>query len=854
MEQDEGPGSGQNPTQKSRRNRARSWELERRREGPVLSAWQRSGEPRSREQSSREGPQLRAQPRPQQLRRRRNRVQQPRGPEGFGPSVQKKPGSPRQLQAQPGGEREPSLSACHGSSKPGADRSQGWCKGAPGSPELENAATQLSLLLLLLLLGGSARAARGHERGQGPQQPFEMLYNRGVEAFSAGDFQAAVRYLEQALSSRRRLREERLRCRLECGARAPLRTARGGGPAWELRFLRALLERARCVRRCERADEDSGCGEHCAAASARVLSRSPEDVSLDFQKRMPYSYLQQAYSQTNQMEKAAEAAYTFLMANPEHMAVPSHDENTETVAGTKLVDREAQPHLEHYRDAVEFYEADNFQSAIESFEQALKEYFVADRECRVLCEWSQSYGDYDNLAKTDGFYEVIAGLYSQRLICEHDCVRELATWPGQLSPIENFLPLHFDYLQFSYYQVGNYVKALECARAYLLFHPDDEDVQDNVKYYESVLEESMDPQTIKPREDATIFMKRHRLESELITSAVVHLGIPYTEQNYWTHGGGRQEEPQVLSEMGSRMTEAPEQSVGKQPVPRLERDLREGGPLLYSHVKFVYNSEQLNGTQRMLLDNVLSEEECRELQSMTSRIMLAGSGYQGEVSPLTPNEKFEGATILRALKFGYEGRVPLKSARLFYDVSEKARKIVQSYFMLNSTLYFSFTHLVCRTPLSGSKHQLGHFFLPVCFPNGFYQPQNRDDLSHPIHADNCFLDSDTNECWKEFPLAARDYSAILYMNEDFEGGEFIFTSMDSQTVTASIKPKCGRMVSFSSGRENPHGVKAVTKGQRCAVALWFTLDPLYRELERLQADEMIRQWNHEQGINPKDEL
>lgn len=49
-------------------------------------------------------------------------------------------------------------------------------------------------------------------------------------------------------------------------------------------------------------------------------------------------------------------------------------------------------------------------------------------------------------------------------------------------------------------------------------------------------------------------------------------------------------------------------------------------------------------------------------------------------------------------------------------------------------------------------------------------------------------------------------------------------------LQASIKPKCGRMISFSSGGENPHGVKAVTKGQRCAVALWFTLDPLYREL------------------------
>lgn len=68
------------------------------------------------------------------------------------------------------------------------------------------------------------------------------------------------------------------------------------------------------------------------------------------------------------------------------------------------------------------------------------------------------------------------------------------------------------------------------------------------------------------------------------------------------------------------------------------------------------------------------------------------------------------------------------------------------------------------------------------------------------------------------------------------------------------------MISFSSGGENPHGVKAVTKGQRCAVALWFTLDPLYRELERIQADEVIaildqeQQGKHELNINPKDEL
>lgn len=70
------------------------------------------------------------------------------------------------------------------------------------------------------------------------------------------------------------------------------------------------------------------------------------------------------------------------------------------------------------------------------------------------------------------------------------------------------------------------------------------------------------------------------------------------------------------------------------------------------------------------------------------------------------------ANVLLFLQFGYEGRVPLKSARLFYDISEKARKIVESYFMLNSTLYFSYTHLVCRTALSGeiSESELVPFY------------------------------------------------------------------------------------------------------------------------------------------------
>ena len=56
-----------------------------------------------------------------------------------------------------------------------------------------------------------------------------------------------------------------------------------------------------------------------------------------------------------------------------------------------------------------------------------------------------------------------------------------------------------------------------------------------------------------------------------------------------------------------------------------------------------------------------------------------------------------------------------------------------------------------------------------------------------------------------------------------------------------MSPKCGRLVAFSAGKENMHGVKAVTRGKRCAVALWFTLDPEHKEASFSAAENVLSQ-------------
>ncbi|XP_069583209.1 prolyl 3-hydroxylase 2 [Ranitomeya imitator] len=660
-------------------------------------------------------------------------------------------------------------------------------------------------------------------------EPYDLLYDHGIEAYYRNDFQKVVYYMEMAVSSFSQLRQTKISCSLGCNKRFPLQqTLRN----WELKFASVVLQRASCVHQCEE-----------GILGALTRHKVTEDIRSEFHRRIPYNFLQRAYFKLNQLDKAAEAAHTFFMANPEHMEVQQNLKYYQVKSDMPLIDRERRAYMDEYQAGVKLYDQEQYEEAIDHFEEALKGYYRSDVECRAMCGGPQKFDEYEYVDYSATLYEGIADHYIQILACEHECVRDLSTRPGRLSPIENFLPLHYDFLQFSYYRVGDHIKALEYAKSYLLFHPNDLDVLENVSFYESLISDYMDPADVRPTKEAAEFVRRHRLESVILHTAAEGLGFAYNEPDFWVTGGDRQDENRYRVPSGSELIDVTGLLSGKKAIQKIDRELREGGSLVYDGVKLVHTSEYLNGTQRVQLDHVITEEECKELRGVANTITLAGDGYRGKTSPHTPNEKFEGATVLKALKFGYEGRLPMESARLFYDVSEKARQIVQSYFMLNSTLYFSYTHLVCRTALQG-------------------QQDNRNDLSHPIHADNCLLDPEANECWKESPAYTyRDYSALLYLNGDFDGGEFVFTEMDAKTVTASIKPKCGRLVGFSSGGENPHGVKAVTGGQRCAVALWFTLDPMYRELERLQADEVIRSLNQESkgrseelSINPKDEL
>ncbi|NXO01979.1 P3H1 hydroxylase, partial [Rhinopomastus cyanomelas] len=690
------------------------------------------------------------------------------------------------------------------------------------------------LLLLLLLLAATGRGTDA-ELGAGPvpeelplpAQPPDALFAAGAEAYSRGDWPAVVLQMERALRARAALRSRLARCRLRC-ANATAGPGEGSDPTTDpvlrdLLWFRGLLRRAACLR---------GCGP---AAPSRY--RLGEELEREFDKRSPYNYLQVAYFKMNRPAQAAAAAHTFFVANPGHQEMRQNLNYYQAMAGVReddFTDLEAKPHLSEFRLGVRFYTEEQPAAAIFHLEKALEEYLAANTECRTLCEGPYDYEGYNYLEYNADLFQAITDHYMQVLSCKQGCVTELASQPGQEKPLEDFLPSHFNYLQFAYYNSGNYEKAIECAKTYLLFFPSDEVMNQNLAYYTAVLGEHL-AGPIQPREEIRAYHQQSLMEKELLFFSYDVFGIPFVDPDTWTpmdvipkrlqekQKVERETAARISEEIGNLMKEietlVEEKAKESADMSKL---VREGGPLGYKGASVTMNSKALNGSQRVVVDGVLSAEECQELQRLSNAAASAGDGYRGKTSPHTPSETFHGVTVLKALKLGQEGKVPLQSARLYYNVTEKVRRMVESYFRLEVPLHFSYSHLVCRTAIEEKQ-------------------EGRSDNSHEVHVDNCILNAEALVCVKEPPAYTfRDYSAILYLNGDFEGGAFYFTQLDAKTETAEVRPQCGRAVGFSSGSENPHGVKAVTRGQRCAIALWFTLDPRHSERERVQADDLVK--------------
>jgi predicted 2-oxoglutarate/Fe(II)-dependent dioxygenase YbiX len=88
---------------------------------------------------------------------------------------------------------------------------------------------------------------------------------------------------------------------------------------------------------------------------------------------------------------------------------------------------------------------------------------------------------------------------------------------------------------------------------------------------------------------------------------------------------------------------------------------------------------------------------------------------------------------------------------------------------------------------------------------------NIGDKQSP-HADKEHIDGTDNG------FSFRDISSLIYINNDYEGGEIYFPKQNIE-----IKPDSGDLVCFPGDKEYMHGVKEITNGKRFTIPMFFTV-------------------------------
>jgi predicted 2-oxoglutarate/Fe(II)-dependent dioxygenase YbiX len=92
--------------------------------------------------------------------------------------------------------------------------------------------------------------------------------------------------------------------------------------------------------------------------------------------------------------------------------------------------------------------------------------------------------------------------------------------------------------------------------------------------------------------------------------------------------------------------------------------------------------------------------------------------------------------------------------------------------------------------------------------------------SMPVHVDNAHPDGSQHN------TPHRDFAAVLYLNEEFEGGEVYFPLQKVR-----IRPSTGLLIGFPGTAAAPHGVTAVRRGERFTMPCWYSFDPRVAERE-----------------------
>lgn len=335
--------------------------------------------------------------------------------------------------------------------------------------------------------------------------PLDTAYNYALEQYSEQNWSESVKYLELSLRLHRLLRDSESFCGRNCSA-----VSRDNDTLFAdstLRVVRHVLLRAACLKKCK--------------ASFPVFGHTypKRDLLESFEQRKPYQYIQYAYYQMNNLEKAVAAAHTFLKKNPNDKSLTKNMNYYKTLFDVEeyLIDHEEQPYESVFVKSVTQYNNGDFSNSARNMEQAILQYFDIYNLCIAACEGSFEIVEYKD------FYATLADLYTDVLKCKVKCEDHLTPSVGGFV-VEKFVATMYHYLQFSYYKLNDVKNAAPCAASYMLFDPTDKVMLQNVVYYKFYKEQwGLQEPDFQPRPEALSYFNQTIKQKEMLEFALNYL-------------------------------------------------------------------------------------------------------------------------------------------------------------------------------------------------------------------------------------------------------------------------------------------------------------------------------------------
>ncbi|KAK1160272.1 cartilage-associated protein-like [Acipenser oxyrinchus oxyrinchus] len=341
---------------------------------------------------------------------------------------------------------------------------------------------------------------------QSELMPLETAYGYALDQYAAENWKDSIKYLEMSLRIHRLLKDSEAFCSHNCS-----KVGRDQQDALladsELRVFNHVLQRAFCLKKCK------------ASYPVFSVAYPRKDILDAFYNRMPYRYLQFAYFQGNNLEKAVSAAHTFLQRNPEDPMMLKNLNYFKTLfeVDEYLIDLEEQPYQSLFVKSVKLYNAGDFRSSIAGMEQAVSEYFQVYELCLAVCEGAHEVREFKD------FYPAVADHYTDVLECKVKCEASLAPNVGGFF-VEKFVATMYHYLQFTYYKLNDVKNAAPCAASYLLFDPQDDIMLQNMVYYRFYREQwGLEDNDFRPRPEALQYFNQTTMQKQMLEFAQHYL-------------------------------------------------------------------------------------------------------------------------------------------------------------------------------------------------------------------------------------------------------------------------------------------------------------------------------------------